>query len=86
MNYTKDGFLLQIFFFFYILDHWLVEKGNNTFDWNVKTLKVKFDGVHVMRWDEFILCKGSNYQELTKSYRKAAGLTQKSNIAWYEFF
>jgi hypothetical protein len=52
------------------------------FDWNVKCLKVKFDGVSVMRWDEFVLCKGTSYQELSKSYRKSAELTQKKNIAW----
>jgi hypothetical protein len=52
------------------------------FDWNLKQLKVNFDGIHVMQWDEFVMCKGTTYHELTKGYRKSAGLSQKQNIAW----
>lgn len=67
------------------LDDWSVERGKNHIDWSFRVLRVKFDNVHVMQWENVVISKSPEFLDLTKAYRKSANLSKKKNIAWYRF-
>lgn len=60
-----------------------MERAKNHIDWKFQVLRVKFNDVHVMQWENVVLTKGPEFIELTKAYRKSANLYKKKNISWW---